>query len=109
MDSEALIAAVASSYGVLSALAFVFQLARMHRTSSARDLSLSFLAVISGGYAIWLLYGISIGSLPLIVCDAIGLVMSTLTVAYALRLRHVWAGYVAPLVPVAVPLAVTDA
>jgi hypothetical protein len=32
-----------------------------------------FFATYAGGYAIWLLYGLSVGSLPLILVDAAGL------------------------------------
>ena len=39
------------------------------------------------GYAIWLLYGLSLGDVPIVVVDAVGLVCATITLAVALRLR----------------------
>jgi hypothetical protein len=45
------------------------------------------LASYTGGYAIWLAYGLSIGSLPLIVVDTVGLLCAGLTIAVALSLR----------------------
>jgi len=40
-----------------------------------------------GGYAIWLLYGLSVGDIPLIVVDVFGLLCGGLTLAVALSLR----------------------
>jgi hypothetical protein len=40
---------------------------------SPGDVSAGFLASYAGGYAIWLAYGLSTGSLPRIVVDSAGL------------------------------------
>ena len=45
------------------------------------------MASYAGGYAIWLTYGLSTGSLPLIVVDTVGLLCAGLTLAVALSLR----------------------
>ena len=47
-----------------------------------------FLATYVDEYAIWLLYGISIGSVPIIVVDAAGLCCGAVTLVVALRLRR---------------------
>ena len=77
----------ATAYGVLAALKSLLQTRQMlvHRTS--RDVSALFLASYAGGYAIWLAYGLSTGSLPLIVVDTVGLLCGGLTLAVALFLR----------------------
>jgi hypothetical protein len=54
---------------------------------SSRDVSAGFLASYTGGYAIWLAYGLATGSLPLIVVDTVGLLCAGLTIAVALALR----------------------
>jgi hypothetical protein len=41
----------------------------------------------AGGYGVWLAYGLTIRSIPLIVVDAIGLVCGGVTLALALHLR----------------------
>jgi hypothetical protein len=41
----------------------------------------------AGGYAIWLMYGVSIGSVPLILVDAAGLICGGITLAVTLRMR----------------------
>jgi hypothetical protein len=43
--------------------------------------------VYTGGYVIWLLYGFSIASMPLIVVDLVGLLCGGATLAVALQLR----------------------
>src|SRR5260370_5938578 len=51
------------------------------------DVSGRFFASYAGGYAIWLVYGLSTGNLPLITVDAVGLLCAGLTPAVALSLR----------------------
>jgi uncharacterized protein with PQ loop repeat len=82
-----LLGTVATVYGVLGALKALLQTRQMlaHRTS--RGVSARFLASYTGGYAIWLAYGLSTGSLPLIVVDTVGLLCGGLTLAVALSLR----------------------
>ena len=56
-----------------------------HGTSG--DVSALSLASYVGGYAIWLAYGLSIGSIPLVIVDTAGLLCGGLTLAVALALR----------------------
>jgi hypothetical protein len=51
------------------------------------EVSARFMASYAGGYAIWLTYGLSTGSLPLIVVDTVGLLCGGLTLIVALSLR----------------------
>jgi len=78
---------VATVYGVLAALKSLLQTRQMLARRSSRDVSAGFLASYAGGYAIWLAYGLSTGSLPLIVVDTAGLLCAGLTIAVALSLR----------------------
>src|SRR6516165_2065829 len=79
--------AVATAYGVLGALKTLLQTRQMLARRSSRDVSAGFLASYVGGYAIWLAYGLSIGSIQLIVVDTVGLFCGGLTLAVALFLR----------------------
>ena len=79
--------AVATAYGVLGALKTLLQTRQMLARRSSRDVSAGFLASYAGGYAIWLAYGLSTGSIPLIVVDTVGLFCGGLTLAVALFLR----------------------
>jgi uncharacterized protein with PQ loop repeat len=78
---------VATVYGVLGALKTLLQTRQMLARRSSREVSALFLASYAGGYAIWLTYGLSTGSIPLIVVDGVGLLCGGLTLAVALSLR----------------------
>src|SRR5215510_4520660 len=70
---------VATVYGVLGALKSLLQTRQMLARRASREVSAGFLASYAGGYAIWLAYGLSTGSIPLIVVDTIGLLCGGLT------------------------------
>jgi uncharacterized protein with PQ loop repeat len=78
---------VATVYGVLAALKTLLQTRQMLARRTSSGVSAGFLASYAGGYAIWLTYGLSTGSLPLIVVDTVGLLCGGLTLAVALSLR----------------------
>ena len=82
-----LLGAVATVYGVLGALKSLLQTRQMLARRTSGEVSAGFLASYTGGYAIWLAYGLSTGSLPLIVVDTVGLLCGGLTLAVALSLR----------------------
>lgn len=56
--------------------AFVPQLLRVIRLRSARDISLGTFLMFSIGVFLWLLYGLSTGSKPVIASNAVTLVLS---------------------------------
>jgi len=85
--STQLLSLVATGYGVLAALAALLQMRQMLRRRTSCDVSARFFATYTGGYAIWLLYGLSAGDVPLIVVDAAGLLCGGVTLAVALSLR----------------------
>ncbi len=82
-----LLGAAATLYDLGGALSVLLQARRMHVRGTSGDVSVRFFAVYVGGFAVWLLYGISIGDLPVVVVHAVGLVCGTVTLAVALRLR----------------------
>jgi len=77
----------ATAYGVLGALSVLLQSRRMLARRDSCEISVGFFASYAGGYMIWLLYGLSVGNVPLIVVDAVGLLCAGLTLAVALSLR----------------------
>jgi uncharacterized protein with PQ loop repeat len=83
----ALLELTATLYGVGAAAAVLLQARQMLRRRSSCDVSARFFAVYAGGYLVWLLYGLSIASMPLIVVDVVGLVCGGATLAIALCLR----------------------
>src|SRR5688500_5668480 len=82
-----LMAMIATLYGVGAAGTVLLQARQIARRRSSCDVSARFFATYAGGYAIWLLYGLSIGSLPLILVDAAGLLCGLVTLAITLSMR----------------------
>lgn len=82
-----LVGTAAIAYGVLAALSVLLQARQMLTRRDSCELSVRFFASYVGGYAIWLLYGLSVGNVPLIVVDAVGLLCAGLTLAVAVSLR----------------------
>ena len=87
-----LLGAAATLYGLGGALSVLLQARRMHVRGTSGDVSVRFFAVYVGGFAVWLLYGIGIGDVPVIVVHAVGLLCGTVTLAVALKLRGPAAG-----------------
>ena len=81
------LATIAIVYGVAAAFSVLLQARQMLARGGSCDVSARFLAAFVGGYAIWLLYGLSLRNAPIIVVDALGLVCGAITLAVALSLR----------------------
>ena len=78
----------ATLYGLGGALSVLLQARQMQVRGTSGDVSARFFAVYVGGFAIWLLYGFGIGSIPIILVHAVGLLCGTITLAVVLRLRR---------------------
>ena len=65
----------------------MLQIVRMRRAGSSDSLSRSYVMIGAGGYLIWFIYGLSLGNVPLIVCDAIGALMQLTVLWWAYRLE----------------------
>ena len=78
----------ATLYGLGGALSVLLQARRMHVRGTSGDVSARFFAVYVGGFAIWLLYGLGIGDVPIILVHAVGLLCGTVTLTVALKLRR---------------------
>jgi uncharacterized protein with PQ loop repeat len=87
MVEPELIGMVATLYGVGAAATALLQARQVIRRGSSCDVSARFFATYAGGYAVWLLYGLSIESLPLILVDAAGLACGLITLTVTLRMR----------------------
>jgi len=71
--------------GTLTTIAFVPQVVRIVRTRSAHDLSWGMFCILSTGVALWLWYGIRVGSLPLIAANAATLALVLTILVLKLR------------------------
>ena len=86
-ETTQILGLMAMVWGVVGALSVLLQARQMLARGSSCDVSTRFLATYVGGYAIWLLYGLGLGSVPIVVVDAVGLVCGALTLIVALKLR----------------------
>jgi len=87
MTSQQIIAGIATAYGLVSALGVLGQTRAMLRSKSSANVSQTTMSLLCGGYIIWLVYGISISSIPLILTDAVGMLTTGLTCILIWRFR----------------------
>jgi len=69
----------------LTTFAFVPQVVKSWRTRSTGDLSSTMLVVFTLGIALWLIYGVAVGSRPVVLANGVTLVLSAILVALKLR------------------------
>jgi len=73
--------------GTLTTAAFLPQVLRTWRLRSAREISLGWIVTFSAGVALWLVYGVRVGSWPIIAANAVTLVLTGLILVLKLRWR----------------------
>jgi MtN3 and saliva related transmembrane protein len=71
--------------GTLSTIAFIPQVWRIWRTRSARDLSLPMYLIFTSGVALWFVYGLLLGAVPIIVCNGSTLALAGTVLAMKLK------------------------
>src|SRR2546430_785729 len=71
--------------GTLSTIAFIPQAWRIWKTRSARDLSLPMYLIFTAGVALWFVYGLMLGAVPIVVCNGLTLVLAGTVLAMKLR------------------------
>jgi len=76
---------IGAGAGTLSTVAFVPQAWRIWKTRSARDLSLPMYLIFTSGVALWFVYGLLLGAVPIIVCNGLTLVLAGTVLAMKLR------------------------
>jgi len=78
---------VATTYGVAMSLAPFLQARRMIQRRSSVDVSITYLAVLTVGFTLYFLYGLSISNRLLIITNTVSIVATVITLAIAIRLR----------------------
>ncbi len=66
-------------------VAFVPQVVKTWKTRSTADISLGMFIVLVAGIALWLVYGALIGDLPLVIANAVTLVLAGTILFFKLR------------------------
>lgn len=73
--------------GIVTTVSFVPQVVRVYQNKSGRDVSLWMVLLLSAGTFLWLLYGLMLGSFPIILANAVTfalvVVISILKLHYA--------------------------
>jgi MtN3 and saliva related transmembrane protein len=77
--------------GTLTTIAFIPQVIKTWRSGSAEDISLFMFLIFSTGVLMWLIYGITLDSWPMIIANGITLVLAisilAMKIVYMLRKR----------------------
>lgn len=72
--------------GVLTTVSFFPQVIKTWETRSTKDFSLGMLVLLCAGLLVWTIYGFLINSLPIVLTNAISLILSLIILA--LKLKH---------------------
>jgi len=78
---------IGSIAGTLTTVSFLPQVLKTYRSRSAKDISLVMFLLFSLGVFLWLLYGLSLQSMPIIVSNGI-----TLVLALSILVMKFWFG-----------------
>ena len=71
--------------GLFITVGIIPQVWRLYRLKSAREISLSFTLLYLAGGVCWLIYGVAMGLLPIIIWNAIAVVLMCLMVFAKLK------------------------
>jgi MtN3 and saliva related transmembrane protein len=82
------LAVLAATYGVLMGVSPILQIRRMVVRKSSSDVSVSYFGILTGGFVLWLLYGLAIGNAPLIITNVVAVTAGLATIAVARLYRH---------------------
>ncbi len=73
--------------GTLTTVAYLPQVIRIWRLKSSGDISLLMVSLNCSGIFLWLLYGIFIGSMPVVVANSVTLALMCLVLILAIKHR----------------------
>jgi MtN3 and saliva related transmembrane protein len=76
---------VGSVAGFCTTISMLPQLHSIWRRKSARDVSLTMILVLIFGIALWIVYGLGIGSVPIIVTNGVSLMVDLSVLAIKLH------------------------
>jgi MtN3 and saliva related transmembrane protein len=74
--------------GVCTTLSFLPQAVRVLRTRSVEDISLAMYIVYIAGVAMWLAYGLVLNAGPIVIANAVSLVLAGSILVMKLRFRE---------------------
>ena len=73
--------------GFCTTVAFIPQALKVWRTKSTKDISLLMFIIFTTGVLSWLIYGITIADAPIIIANAITLILSLFILFYKIKFK----------------------
>ena len=74
--------------GALTTFSFLPQVIKTWKSKSAKDLSLGMFSIFCTGVALWLVYGILLGELPIILANVVTLVFCSILLVFKLTFTN---------------------
>jgi MtN3 and saliva related transmembrane protein len=74
--------------GACTTVAFLPQVIKTWKSKSAKDLSLSMFLIFCLGVVLWLVYGIMVQDMPVIVANALTLMLASTLLFFKLRFKE---------------------
>ncbi len=71
--------------GTFTTISFLPQVIKIWRSKSAKDISLAMFSIFSVGVLLWLIYGLFINSLPVILANAVTLVLASTILVFKFK------------------------
>ena len=87
MNLTTLFASLATGMGTLFAISPALQIRRMRMAKSSANISLGFMVISIGNFAIWATYGYLIGSFPLLAPNVLAFTIASANLLTALYYR----------------------
>jgi MtN3 and saliva related transmembrane protein len=85
---ETTLAFAAATWAIAMALSPVLQIRKIVEHASSRGVSIAYFLVLLVGFVLWLAYGIAAENFALIIPNTVAAVVTTATIAVALRYRQ---------------------
>lgn len=85
MEFHNLFTFIGLAAGTLTTIAFLPQVIKTWRSKSAQDISLTMFSTFCTGVFLWMIYGISVGDLPIFVTNVVTFVLAFTILVFKLR------------------------
>ncbi len=82
MDNATLIGLAA---GTLTTISFLPQVIKTWKSKSTKDISIGMYAALSVGLLLWIFYGLSIDSMPVIITNTVSLILTVLVLLLKIK------------------------
>jgi MtN3 and saliva related transmembrane protein len=73
--------------GFLTTASFLPQVIKTWKTKSTKDISFYMFSILTVGIFLWMIYGFLINSLPVILANAVSLILSAIIMAFKIKYK----------------------